>query len=743
MEALPTVRGNGAFRLGEWVVRPSLNQLARGEGLVRLRPKVMDVLTELAAHAGQVISKEQILDAVWAKRFLGDTALSRAIFELREVLGDDPQHPSYIETIPKRGYRLIAPVQPADATPPPQASGVPHPASALTSRKALLLACMGLLGLVGFLALRGSGSVRRPDAQGPSVKMVVMPFENLGAPEDAYFAAGITEEISERLVAVQGISVISHDSAKHYSVAKLSDVDVGKSLGVDFVLGGAVRWERDARGSSRVRITPRLTRVADDTQVWASSYDRVLEDIFNVQSEIARSVITEIGVVAQGRSGAEVGRRPTPNLDAYQAFLRGHYYAADFYRPEEKLRLGLRMFERAVELDPGFAVAWGEIARVRAILYHLGLDRNPESLAEAKRALERALSLDGSSARIRYDAGLYYYWCYRDYARAAEEYSLARKDGGDSADLRAAEAYLYRRQGRWNEALRSLEAAAQLDPKGWTIFRELGITSLFMHRHEEAVRYLRQAIALAPDEAEPYGFLAETYWAWSGDVASAATVLAAMPRSDEPRSTLWRFWQDVFEGNPQAGLDRLLATSFGVVDDSENWESRSSLLARAYWLLGRHDEEKRESEKVRAELAPLLAQRPDDFSLHSGLGLCLARLGLKDEAIREGRRGVELAALKDDVLLKSAMAVQFAEILTVAGEPEQACAQLDEALKAPSLLSAALLRLDPTWSSLRAHACFATLLARQSGGAKQGDGKAARRGSTRSPAGGLAGSGAA
>ncbi len=709
MASSSALRGNGGFRVGEWVVKPSLNQLARGESVTRLRPKVMDVLVHLVGQAGEVVPKDEILDAVWAKEFLADTALSRAVFELREALGDDPQHPAYIETIPKRGYRLIARVEPLVEAPAEAAPGASAEGAAASSRWLQAAAGLALLLVAGALALGRVGLFGGPPAAVQHRRVVVLPFENLGAPEDAFFAAGIAEELTGRLSSVQGISVISRNSAEHYAGRRLAQTEVGRELGVDFVLAGTIRWERGGQGPNRVRITPRLVRVADDMQVWAGVYDRVLEDIFSVQSEIARSVIAEIGIVVQGPERQAGDRSPTVNVEAYQAYLRGNYQASTIYRSEQDLRLGLRMYERAVELDPSFAAAWGSIARVRAMLYHVGFDRGELACAEGERALERALALDPTSARVRFDAGLFHYWCYRDYPRALAEFARARNAGGDTADLRMAEGYLYRRQGLWDKALESLAAAAELDPRGWSVYRELGITSLYVRRYEAAERSLKQAIALAPDEPEPYGFLAETYWAWRGDTAAAGAVLRVIPRSLEARQARWRFLQELYSGNAEAALARLNATAFDVVDDSEAWESKGLLLARTYRLLGRADDARREFDKVRLEMERLIGERRHDHSLHLALGICLANLGSRDEAVRAGRRGVELASLRHDMIAEPATFLALAEIFTVLGEHEEACAQLRAALALPAPVSAARIRIDPTWGPLRGHACAADL----------------------------------
>ena len=701
-----------SFLLGEWLVEPTLNLLSRGQALVHLRPKVMDVLVLLAAHPGEVVSKDAIITTVWSKRILADAVLSRAVFELREALGDDAQQPRFIETVAKRGYRLLAPVR------PPKPPERPLPAPPLQARSptrvrmAIAAVVLPLAVVAGWLTL-GRGTPK--DDQGsarPQSRIVVLPFVNLGPPEDAYFAAGITEEITSRLTSVPGIAVISRDSADHYANSSKTHQEIGRELRVGYVLDGTVRWDGGRDRASHVRIAPRLIRVDDDTQVWADAYDRVIEDIFTVQSEIARSVIVQVGITLREPERDELEGRPTDNVEAYQAYLRGMYHGASVYRPEQSLRLALQMLERAVQLDPGFALAWAEIARVRAVMYLDGFDRTVRSRAEARQAIDRALRLAPESPRVRFDLGLYYYWFDHDYQRALDEFGRARKTRNDWADIRVAEAYVLRRGGRWDEALRDLDQAAELDPSGWGVAREQGVTCLYLRRYEEAERHLKKAVALAPDEQEMYGFLAETYWGWKGDLAKARAALQAMPPSGDAWPTYWWFWQEVYEGNYQEALDRTLASPVDTIGGALNWVSKDILAARAYGLLGSAPDARAAFGRERDRLEHLLRDTPDDFSLHSGLGLCLAGVGQRDEAIREGRRAIELLPISKDAVSGHGSVLTLAEIYTMVGEPELACAQLETLLAMPSTISVTMLKLDPRWLPLRGHPRFQALLDR-------------------------------
>ena len=277
--------GREHFRLGEWSVSPTLNQLARNGAVVHLRPKVMDVLVYLAEHGG-VVPKEEIIAAVWAKEFLAGTALSRAVFELREVLGDEAQQPRYIETIAKRGYRLIAPVVWEEQPSAPAGAAASPPAKRGRLWIGIgALAFLGLTAAAGMLLWGRTTTLAGRSAAGEK-KLVVLPFENLGPVDDEYLAAGITDEISGRLARVSGLSVISRTSAAQYARTTKTTRQIAQELGVDYLLAGTIRWDKGGADAGRVRIIPRLIRVTDDTHLWADVYDRVIDDVLAVQADI-------------------------------------------------------------------------------------------------------------------------------------------------------------------------------------------------------------------------------------------------------------------------------------------------------------------------------------------------------------------------------------------------------------------------------------------------------------------------
>ncbi len=241
--------------------------------------------------------------------------------------------------------------------------------------------------------------VQSPATPAERRKLVVLPFENLGPPEDAYFAAGMTEEITSRLGRVGSLGVISRNSAFRYAGTEKTNRQIGEALGVGFVLEGTVRWARQAEGQGRVCITPQLIRVDDDTQLWSDSYDRVLDDFFAVQSEIAEAVVGQLGVALLPAEQRAIAARPTQSLEAHQAYLRGLEYYWDPDLAKESLEDAVRMFERAVSHDPAFVAARGLLSEAHSRLYWYWYDKSPERLEAAREAAPGHQGRDGRARR--------------------------------------------------------------------------------------------------------------------------------------------------------------------------------------------------------------------------------------------------------------------------------------------------------------------------------------------------------
>jgi TolB-like protein/predicted Ser/Thr protein kinase len=304
--------------------------------------------------------------------------------------------------------------------------------------------------------------------------LVVLPFDNLGAPEDEYFADGITEEITSRLATLHELGVISRTSAVTYKNTSKTIKQIGQELQVDYVLEGTVRWDRSGDGISRVRVTPQLIRVADDTHLWSERYDRELQNVFGIQSDVSEQVVQQLGIALLKPARLALQARPTENLAAYQAYLKGLDYSQQEMYSEENWRLVIQMFERAVELDPAFAVAYVELSEAHSEMVNLGFDRTPERVEMAKAAVDEALRLQPDLPDAHLALGYYYYWCLHEYDKALAAFGVAAERLPSESAILAATAWIKRRQGHWRESLDLAERAFALSPRDAALARELG-----------------------------------------------------------------------------------------------------------------------------------------------------------------------------------------------------------------------------------------------------------------------------
>ena len=416
--------------------------------------------------------------------------------------------------------RYSTPAQFAEAldvrleTPP---RGVVKPKS---SRRSLAIAvgagALVTIAAVLLVILNPFQSEITPEQRTGPVKLAVLPFENLGASEDEYFADGVTDEITSRLAVMPGLAVISRTSAKKYKNTDKGLREIGQELGVDYVLEGTIRWDKKGE-VERVRITPQLIKVSDDFHLWAENYEREIEEIFDVQADIASQIAEALDITLLGPERRKLGARPTENLDAYQAYLRSVDYIdrADF--TEENVQLGIQMLERAVELDPEFALGYAALSEAHSGLHHHGYDRTEERLSRAKAAVDKALELQPKLPEAHLAFAYYHYWGHRDYERALEELAIAERGLPNDSRIFNRTGAIWRRQGKFEAAIDRFEGAFELSPQDVNLPGEIGLTYEYLRRYAEADRYYDLSISLAPDRPWGYGSKAYNYISWLGD----------------------------------------------------------------------------------------------------------------------------------------------------------------------------------------------------------------------------------
>ncbi len=528
-----------AFRLGDWLVQPSLNRVTRGSETTALQPRFMDLLVYLAAHAGKVVSKEEILEAVWAKEFVSEGTLTHAVAVIRQALSDDVHKPEYIETIPTRGYRVIARVTPAGEAEPAALAPrtVPPPTPASTGHRTLTLTFVTVAAVVALAAaswgvLRWISASRAPSFGGASKRIVVLPFQNVGPAARDYLALGITDDITTRLGAARGVAVISRTSAAYAARSPKTAGQIAEELGVSYILEGTVQWEPDRPNGTKLRVNTQLIRATDDTLLWGGSYQASLTNVVDLGATIAGRVVQELGVSVRGVEQSRLVARPTGDADAYQAYLCGIRYH-DLER-REQLGLAVAMFDRAVALDPSFALAYAELSVAHSRIYHLGIDPTPDRSARAEKTARRALVLQPGLPEAHVALGVLHHLVGRDYRGALAEYAVAAQDLPNDSELLTLIADVHRRQGRWAEARAEMDRVAELDPSNYRALLTLGDTLYRLRAYAEADGAFQRAINLSPDRLDAYQRRFWNYLRWDGRTDRAERVIKDSPLQDDP-----------------------------------------------------------------------------------------------------------------------------------------------------------------------------------------------------------------
>jgi non-specific serine/threonine protein kinase len=543
-----------------------------------------------------------------------------------------------------------------------------------------------------------------PDASEKTM-MVVLPFENLGPPEDEYFAVGITEEITSRLASVKELGVISRKSALHYAKTDKTTKQIGNELGVQYLLEGTIRWARGGEEPNRVRIIPELVRIADDTRLWSEAYERVIEDVFAIQSDIAKNVVEQLGLTLFDSEKPTADVPPTDNLEAYHAYLRGNYYAELPHFSVDNWMRAVDNYNRSVELDPRFALAYARLSEAHARLYYFRFDSSEERRDKAKTAVGKAASLAPDLPEVHLALGYYYAMIEKDLERALEEFAMAP----ENAKVLEARGDAHRQQGEWLEAFDQYERASRLSPRDPSPLVEIAITGWLYRRYPEAVEAANKAISIAPDQTWPYLVKGLTYFSWRGASDEARKAFENASAEHDWSPWVW-YWQLVYEGHHQDALDHLASIP-------EQWikikiDAKPLALYEAYVhdVLGQSELASAAYQKARSLLEAEVSAHPDDPRYRSSLGIAYAALGQKENAIREGKRALELYPLSSDAVYGLPYVMDLAHIYTLVGDDGNALDTIEQQLSTPSMLSVPLLEVDPRWRRLHAHPEFQRLL---------------------------------
>jgi TolB-like protein/Flp pilus assembly protein TadD len=558
-----------------------------------------------------------------------------------------------------------------------------------------------LIGLGVLFAWRRS----QGDGGAGSRVLAVLPFENLGDSADAYFADGVTDEVRTKLAKVEGLYVIARGSSNEYRGSSKRAQEIAQELGAGYLLTGTVRWTKAADGSSRVRVAPELVELQPGQPPrtrWGEQFDAGITDVFQVQAEIAGKVVSALDVALADSVRSELVARPTRSVAAYDAFLKAE---AEFTTAAD-MPGAITWYREAVRLDPSFALAWARLAQVASL--HSALGATPELIDLARRAVERARSLapddPATYAARAYAEGISGGAPQRAREIAEEGLRLAPND----VELLGVGARPGNALGRYEDAVALLVRAVARDPRAANLHRRIGYAYMVLHRYPEAQAALDRALALGPGSVLVQHALA-LLGLMQGETEPARRIAAA-PKGvtgDQMIAYLSQY-EELHWALDKRQQDRLLELDPALFES--NRAPWALVRANLYWSRGDTARARVWADTSRREFERHLRAAPNDPQPLVAYGTALAYLGRRDEAIRAGRRALEVLPPSKDMFLGPYVQHQVVRIYLALGEHEQAFDLLEPLLSMPYTLTPAWLRIDPMFDPVRKHPRFQRLV---------------------------------
>jgi len=595
--------------------------------------------------------------------------------------------------------RSITPAHTAAVTVP--ATGVvstPAPASKRVVWIAAAVGAVVVIAGVTWFALR-------PAAPSGLQRLAVLPFENLGAPEDEYFADGITDEVRGKLATVPGLHVTARSSVIEYKKTTKKPAEIGRDLGVDYLLTGTVRWQNSSGGGvRRVRVSPELIRVSDSTAAWGQPFDTEMRDVFNVQADIASRVASALDVAIGAGARAQLEEKPTTNAGAYDAFLRGEELSQNATASDATvLRKAITEYEKSVTLDPSFGLAWAQLSRVAC--RRASTAPTEEDVDRCRTGAERSVALGPNRPESRLALGGYHRYVTRDLDKALEQYTLGLQASPTNVDLLAASAGIERSRGRFEEALAHLQLASQLDPRNLTAAQNLARTYHDLHRHSEAQREYERAMALAPGNLSVLQQRVTDYLS-QGDLAGARALIAAALGRTDAKKLMVRFatFQEMMWVLPEDMWPRIVELQPTDFDNDRGmWALK---VGNTHRLMGNDAKARSYGEMSAAAYAEVAKKFPDDPQQQELLGRALALAGQRTDAMQYGERSLALRATALDAVNGPYYKYQVARIFIQSGKYDRAIDLIEQVLAVPGDVTPAWLRIDPIFAPLRGNPRF-------------------------------------
>ncbi|HET7208133.1 MAG TPA: FlgO family outer membrane protein [Terriglobales bacterium] len=552
------------FQLGAWIIQPSQNAISRNGTTIRLEPKMVEVLLCLAEHPGETVSKDELLRRVWRETFVTDDVLTRCISELRKAFGDDPKEPHVIQTIPRKGYRLVPPVVPIRQSAAPLY---------LLASLALLVVLSAVIAYERFGHSASQSAIR---------SLVVLPLkEPSNDPAQEYLVRGLTDELTMDLAKLGELRVISRASATHYADSQKTLQQIAKELNVDAVVTGTVQ-----RSDNRVRVRASLVRADTGEVVWAQRYDRSVGDISGLEQDVSRNIARSLGVKLTSQLQRPLKDKPEPTPEAREAYFRANYFFDKDDR--EGAERCLQYFQQAIADDPKYAAAYAGLARCYDVGYGFNLLSWDEANAKKVAAAQKAIELDDELAEGHSELGDYYLSVAWDFTAAERQYRRALELDPNSAVTYEDYAYYLMQVGRPDEALEQARRAHELDPLSLHLADFEGWVLLYARRYDDAANQFRNVLQINPNYRRSRWGLVRTYELQGryNEAVSECLKIPAMPNIDPFTKAVFQrrcsLFQKIYSPSGAERSRKWFETARPEIHDAINRDDDAYLIATLY-----------------------------------------------------------------------------------------------------------------------------------------------------------------
>jgi TolB-like protein/Tfp pilus assembly protein PilF len=545
--------------------------------------------------------------------------------------------------------------------------------------------------------------------------IAVLPFENLSRdPDNALFADGVQDEILTNLARIADLKVIGRTSVMQYKSGVARDVrKIGKQLGVAHLLEGSVQ-----RAGNRVRVNAQLVDARTDRNSWGRTYDSDLADVFAVQREISEAIATELHAKLSPNEKSEIERPPTNDVIAFDLYTRAKKLVFTpglnvSARPDWLQAADL--LNQAVGRDPSFFRAYCQVAYVHDALYFFGHDHTPARLAMAEAAIQAAFRLRPDAGEAHLARAWNLYWGFLDYDRALGEVEIARQTLPNDSQIFWLTALIQRRQGHWEDSIRTLERAVDLDPRNFEVLQAVAGNYATLGRYAEQQLWLGRVLTFEPNNAGTKVILAKVDLDWGADTRPLHQMMDSVRATNPavvPNMANWWLECALAERDTAAAKDALIAAGENPINVGDDVFANRPFVEGVIARMAKDDNKARlPFTTARAEQEKIVQAQPNFGPPWCVLGLIDAALGRKEEALREGRHAVELLPVEKDAIRGPAMIKYLAMIAAWVGDKDLACQQLARIIHPPSPLSYGQLKLLPFWDPLRGDPRFEEIVA--------------------------------